>query len=81
MIRTGSMELTISARFETGARMSHKITLPVCVPTANSLARCPGTSVLLMTGPAEDIGVKDGEDVVEAPVNPSKGSSNWVCTA
>ena len=57
------------------------MTLPVCVPTAISLARCPGTSVELARGPEDDIGVRDGEEAVDGPVNASNGSSHMVCTA
>ena len=38
-------------------------------------------SVLLANGPVEDIGVYEGEDAVERPVKPSKGSSACVWTA
>lgn len=57
------------------------MTLPVCVPTAINLARCPGTSVELTTGPVADMGVSDGEEAVDRPENPSNGSSHLVCTA
>lgn len=38
-------------------------------------------SVLLVNGPVEDMGVYEGDDAVEGPVKPSKGSSACVWTA
>ena len=38
-------------------------------------------SVLLANGAAEDIGVYEGDDAVEGPVKPSRGSSACVWTA
>ena len=81
MIRTGSSVLTASVELGSDALASQTKTVPIRVPTAMSLARCPGMSEEEDGLPDLDKGVMLGDDTVDWPEKFRSGSSEAVRVA
>jgi len=70
-----------SVETATGARTSQTSTVPSIVPTVRKRALCPGISFEPVAASPIDIGVREGDEVTEAPLKLSNGSSEVVKVA